>query len=109
MDAFDDRRRASEDLYIRQQERAVRLRVSRDRHLAYAVAARIGQPKAEADAYAGTLAGWKAPDGGHRDTGLSAKVLADLRAGGVEAGPDDVARMVREAQAAADRDDSGQA
>lgn len=107
MDAFDDRRRASEDLYIRQQERIVRLRVSRDRHLAYAVAARIGQDKQAADAYAGALANWKAPDGGHRDTCLTAKVLADLRAGGAEATPDDVARMVREAQAAADRDDSG--
>lgn len=103
MDGLDARRRASEEAWVRSEERRVRLRAARDVHLANAAAARLGMTPAEAGAFAASVAAWRPSDGAPRDAGLVAHVRDRLSRGGVDAGLEEVARMLREAEAAAAR------
>lgn len=76
MTSFDDRERASEGLFARDQDLAFRARARRDRELGLWAADRLGLGADEAEAYAGALVALSIGAGG--DEAVAAKLGEDL-------------------------------
>jgi hypothetical protein len=82
MTTFDERERAFEAKFARDQEMLFKIQARRDKLLAAWAAERLGLSQAEADGYARDLVHTDFEHGGEQD--VLKKLLGDLTASGVE-------------------------
>ncbi len=82
MTTFDDRERAFENLYARDQEMQFKIIARRNRLLGQWAAGKMGLTEAEADAYAKDVVRADFEEAGDED--VIRKLLGDLTAAGVE-------------------------
>jgi len=94
MTTFDDRERAFESKYARDEEMAFRIVARRNRLLGQWAAERMKLTPAEADAYAKTVVHADLEEAGDDD--VVRKVLGDLTSAGVDADEADVRRALDE-------------
>jgi len=93
---MDDRRRAAEGAFVREQETAFRITARRNRLAAQWAAARMGLTPEETDAYAKAVVQADFEEAGDED--VVRKLVGDLTAAGIEADGAEV-RRVLDAQA----------
>ena len=94
MTTFDDRERAFEAKFARDEEMAFRVTARRNRLLGHWAAAQMGLTPEEADAYAKAVVQADFEEGGHED--VIRKLLGDLLAAGIETDEATVRRAVEE-------------
>jgi hypothetical protein len=93
MTTFDDRERAFETRYARDQEMQFRIVARRNRLLGHWAARQMGLSEAEADAYAKDVVRSDFEEAGDHD--VIRKVLVDLTSAGVECDEDAVREALR--------------
>ena len=93
MSQFDDRERAFESMYARDQEMQFKVVARRNRLLGQWAAKKMGLTEAEADAYAKDVIHSDFEEAGEHD--VIRKVLGDLTAAGVESNEDQVRDALR--------------
>jgi len=94
MTAFDDRRRAAEGQFAREEEMAFRITARRNRLVAQWAAARMRLTPEETDAYAKAVVQADFEEAGDED--VVRKLLGDLAAAGAEAEEAEVRRVLDE-------------
>jgi hypothetical protein len=82
MTSFDDREKAFESLYARDQEMQFKITARRNRLLGHWAAKKMGLTEAEADAYAKDVVRADFEEAGDED--VIRKVLGDLTSAGIE-------------------------
>ena len=88
MTSFDDRERAFESMYARDQEMQFKIHARRNRLLGQWAAKKMGLTEAEADAYAKDVIRADFEEAGDED--VVRKLLGDLTAAGVEVDEDTI-------------------
>jgi hypothetical protein len=94
MTSFDDRRRASETAFAREEEMAFRITARRNRLVAGWAAARMGLTPEETDAYAKAVVQADFEEAGDED--VVRKLVGDLTAAGLDIGEAEVRRQLDE-------------
>ena len=94
MTTFDDRERAFETKYAREEEVAFRIVARRNRLLGYWAATRMGLTKEEADAYATAVVQAEFEEAGDED--VIRKLVSDLTAANVDVDDAAVRRAIEE-------------
>ncbi|RYD59828.1 MAG: DUF1476 domain-containing protein [Sphingomonadales bacterium] len=94
MTSFDDRERAFEAKYARDEDMAFRVTARRNRLVGQWAAARMGLTPEETDAYAKAVVQADFEEAGDED--VIRKVLGDLLAAGVEADDSEVRKAIQD-------------
>jgi hypothetical protein len=94
MTSFDDRRRAAEGAFARDEEMAFRITARRNRLVGQWAAARMGLTPEETDAYAKAVVQADFEEAGDED--VIRKLVGDLTAAGIDTGAAEVRRALDE-------------